>query len=202
MGVARPCYIRRELLDTLAIGQSRRHTVSAGNMRYRTLRRHRVDRGDIAHHYRVQLHAGNVRYQFARDGIRLRSRRRVRHRNRIDQIDQCIVQSCRVAQHVARRLPMYVDQDALDRQQDRHGRLRLVGKVGMGLGHAIGERAELAFEAPDAVGRLVQLGERTSQFVQQGELARMGLRRPRQARSFTMEKSAASVFDPTVRSTR
>ncbi len=70
--------------DTLAIGQSRRHTVSAGNMRYRTLGRHRVDRGDIAHHYRVQLHdlAGNVRHQFARDGIRLRSRRRLLHRNR------------------------------------------------------------------------------------------------------------------------
>ena len=49
-----------------------------------------------------------------------------------------------MAQHVARRFPIDIDQHAFDRRQAVLGRLRLVREIGVIIAKAFGQRTKLA----------------------------------------------------------
>ncbi len=93
---------------------------SAGDVRERTFGGHAVDVGNVAGHQRVQFREFSVHpaHGLARHGIGRHRGRHVGHGDRVDHVDQGIVQPSRKAQRITWCFAIDIDQHGFDRRQD------------------------------------------------------------------------------------
>ncbi len=162
------------VVSPLVFANGRRQMLDAG------LGEGGVELGDVACDQRLELRhfAVDLGHDLARHRLGLAGRRPVGRRRHGDHVHQRVVEAGRVAQHVAHRLALRVDHDALDGRElvdDRGGGAlqRLVG-----LRRAPGDLGQLALGAAQAVDRGLELGERGHDVAVQGELRLvLGLRR-------------------------